>query len=561
MNGMLLKLLNLAMVTALAALLSACGGTSTAGDPSSGASLLSPELLGVGTGDRAVSGAPSGIFVTWTRVDDPRAVGYYLYRDIASIPDPPDGGQLDAGMRVNDGNQIANPPSGATVTHNDVFALEVGTTYFYRLTVVNLDGDESAPSNELSWTVTLHTAGNVTPDTAYWGEDVVVDGSNFLAYNALTDFVVFPTYDGGTVNGSIVDWQDTSITVTVPEPAVSGPVGVLITGVVAYTDNDLTILNPVIGELNPNPGFVNQAMTIMGLNFGAAKEASDVLMFGGVPYAGLISSWSDSAIQILIPVDAAASDVQLFKDVVPSNIVQFMPRAEILSVDNDGYQAGEEITLSGRHFGASAGTAELEDSTVLTVTDWSDTSVSLLLDGTAGAHTIALNTIDNGVSNAFDYMLGEPLSVELSGFTEGQIYRLGDDTQAGVTTALDAELVELLLAGNVIASSDTAPFDTLELIIASFVNGAYDVELRASRRTITVTSDPVGILLYSLVGDVNADGLVDELDRDALVPLITTPITPGELMPWWDTDEDGSVTESDLSQVGYNFGNILGASE
>jgi hypothetical protein len=561
MNGMLLKLLNLAVVTTLVALLSACGGTSSAGELSSGASLLSPELLGVGMGDRAVSGAPSGIFVTWTRVDDPRALAYYLYRDTQSIPDPPDGGQIDAGLRVNGGNQIANPPSGATVTHNDLFALEVGTTYFYRLTVVNQDGDESSPSNELSWTVTLHTAGNVTPDTAYWGEDVVIDGSNFLAYNVATDFVVFPTYDGGTVNGSIVDWQNTSITVTVPEPAVSGPVGVLITGVVAYTDNELTILNPVIGELDPNPGFVDQAMTIRGFNFGAAKDPGDVLLFGGAPYAGLISSWSDSTIQILIPVDAVASDVQLFKDVVPSNIVEFRPRAEILSVDNDGYQAGEEITLTGRHFGAGTGTAELEDSTPLPVTSWGDTSVSLLLDGTAGAHTITLVTIDNGVSNEFDYVLGEPLSVELSGFTEGQTYRLGDDTLAGVTTAADAELVELLLAGTVIASSDTAPFDTLELIIASFVNGAYDVELRASRRAITVTSDPLGILLYSLVGDVNADGLVDALDRDALVPLIKTPITPTELMPWWDTDEDGSVTESDLSQVGYNFGNFLGAEE
>ncbi len=558
MNGMLLKLMNLAMIMALAASLSACGGTSTAGELTSGASLQSPVLTGVGAGDRAVSGAPAGIFVTWNRVDDPRAVGYFLYRDTESIPDPPLDGLLDPGLRVNGGIMIDNPDNGATVTHNDIFAVVVGETYYYRLTVVNLDGDESYPSNELSWTISLHTAGNVTPDSAFWGEDVVVDGTNFLSYNVATDFVVFPTYDGGTIEGAIVDWQDTAITVTVPEPAVSGPLGVLIDGVVSYTDNDLTILNPVIGELTPNPGFVEQALTINGLSFGASQEAGDDLLFGGISFSGTINSWSDTAIEIVVPADAVASSVQVVKVAASSNIMQYVPRAEILSVDNEGFQAGEEITLAGRHFGPTEGSVALEDATALTVSSWSDTEVTLVLDGSAGPHGIILTSVDNGVSNEFPYTIGEPLTIELGGLIGGQVYRPGDDPVVEVTTADDAELVELLLGGVVIASSDTSPFEGMAIVIADYINGAYDVELRATRRTISVTSDPVGILLYSLVGDINADGLVDELDRDALEPLITMPLTPEEIMPWWDTDEDGAVTESDLSLVGYSFGNIIG---
>lgn len=557
MNGILLKLTTMAMGLILAASLSSCGGSPAASELATGESLQSPQLLGVGTGDRAVSGAPAGIFVTWNRVDDPRVTGYYLYRDTASIPDPPVDGVIDPGLRVNGGGLIANPDSGATVTFNDIFSVVVGETYFYRLTVVNLDGDESYPSNELSWTISLHTAGNVTPDSAYWGDDVVVDGTNFLSYNAATDFVVFPTYDGGTIEGAIVDWQDTAITVTVPEPAVSGPLGVLIDGVVSFTDNSLTILNPVIGELDPNPGFVGQAVTINGVGFGASQDVGDDLLFGGASFTGTINSWSDSAIEIVIPEDAVASSVQVVKNAANSNELQFVPRAEILSVDNDGFQEGEEITLTGRHFGAVEGTAALDDATVLTISSWTDTEVTLMLAGTAGAHGIILTSDSNGTSNTFDYNIGEPLSVSLDGFTAGQVYRPGDDPVAGVTTADDAELVELLLGGNVVASSDTAPFEGMTLVIADYINGAYDVELRATRRSISVTSDPVGILLYSLVGDVNADGSVDELDRDALLPLIVTPLPPLEIMPWWDTDEDGTVTEADLSLVGYNFGNIL----
>ncbi|MCB1216180.1 IPT/TIG domain-containing protein [bacterium] len=549
----------MAMALLTAVSISSCGGDSAAADLNPGESLQSPVLLGVGAGDRAVSGAPAGIYVTWNRVDDPRAIGYFLYRDTQSIPNPDPGESLNPGLRVNDGNMIPNPGSGATVTHDDIFSVVVGQTYFYRLTVVNLDGDESDPSNELSWTISLHTAGNVTPGTAFWGDDVVVDGTNFLAYNASTDFVVFPTYDGGTVQGAIVDWQDTAITVTVPEPAVSGPLGVLIDGVVSFTDNSLTILNPTIGELDPNPGFVGQATTIRGVNFGATQDPGDEVLWDGVSFTGTVNSWSDTEIEIVVPVDAMLADVQVIKTAVNSNTVQFVPRAEILSVDNEGYQAGEEITLTGRNFGSSEGTAALEDATVLSIVSWADTSVTLQLDGSAGAHGIVLSSVDNGDSNSFDYTLGEPLTVELSGFTAGQVYRSGDDTAAGVSTAADAELVELLLGGNVIASSDTAPFDGMSLIPGEILNGAYDIQLRASRRSISVTTDSLEILIYSLVGDINADGSVDELDRDALEPLITTPLPPGGIMPWWDTDEDGIVTEADLSLVGFSFGNILSA--
>src|SRR5690606_11111876 len=127
-------------------------------------------------------------------------------------------------------------------------------------------------------------------------------------YNAATDFVVFPTYDGGTVDGAIVSWADTEITVTVPEPAVSGPVGVLIDGVVSYTDNDLTILNPVIGNIDPNPGFVGQPAIINGLGFGATQEVDDDLLFAGSSFAGTISSWSDTAIEVVIPESATVAD-------------------------------------------------------------------------------------------------------------------------------------------------------------------------------------------------------------------------------------------------------------
>jgi len=543
-----------AAVLTLAGLGCAAGGGSTL---PAHLALSRPQLLSVEAriSEKAVSGPPEALVVTWTRSADPDAQGYYLYRDTQNIADPGPDGLLDPSLRVNEGNMIGQPGSGSEVVFVDDFGAEkpqIGLTYYYRVTVVDSNDDESYPSNQMTWTVHGHNISGLDPGAAYWGETVTIQGDTFGAYDAGTDSVLFLTVDGQT-EGTVTNWTDTAIEVTVPSGAITGKVRVIIEATVAESNDPLVILNPYILSLDPPIGFVEQGLTINGANFGATQGASTVSLAGN-DVSGQVTAWQADTIVLTVPASAVKGDVLVTVASVEGNSAEFTPRAEILSVDMLGAQAGEDLTLSGRFFGTTEGTLELADGTAQTVLSWSDTSISFTLTGLAGPQFLVVNTAELIPSNDFAYDITEPLSVTLSGLETDIYYTPSNVPAVGVDTAADADRVELRIDGLVVATSDTAPFDDLVLPVADLTNGDHIVDLIATRRSISVTSASVTVMVYSLVGDINADGLVDLGDRDALSLLVGLDAGSPAFKPWFDTDVDGLVTEADLAAVGYYFG-------
>lgn len=62
------------------------------------------------------------------------------------------------------------------------------------------------------------------------------------------------------------------------------------------------------------------------------------------------------------------------------------------------------------------------------------------------------------------------------------------------------------------------------------------------------------VTIFNLLGDANADGLVDNLDLDAYPAKVgLTQADPGYSI-FFDSDRDGVITEADASAVGYYFG-------
>lgn len=547
-----------------AALLTACAGagglSSSAPEIARQGQRLAPPVL-MNAAGKSASGAPMGIWTTWTRDASGLAQGYYLYRDTNSIPDPPPGNGLDPALRVNGGGMIAQPPLGAEVTFNDIFAVVIGQTYYYRVTVVDDLDQETDPSNEVSWTAHGHTVAGVAPLTVAWGDSVTITGDTFGDYNAATDSVKFPQAGGGEVDGIIqapADWTPSQIVVTVPEMAVTGKLKVVIDSTIAESDDVLTVLNPYILSLSPNPGFLQRQLTVDGGNFGATRGTSTVAI-GGVNVSTAVTSWSDAQIKLTVPAGASAGgDVIVTKGGHPSNALAWTPRPEILSADPGTVQSGEMVLLSGRLFTDAPGQVLLDGTTPVSVLTWQDSQIIITLSAAPGSHTLTARTTQPLDSNSFLYTVEPPLGVTLSGLSAGTVYRPASPPNIGVATAADADEVRLVIDGSEV-DSVTAPFTGLTLPVASLTNGVHRVKLRALRRAVTADSAQLDITIYSLEGDIDGDGVVGSSDVAALGLYIGLKAADAGFQPWYNTDADGVVTEADTSLVGYNFGNSIPA--
>ena len=536
-----------------------CGGTRALTPSTDGKAVLAaPVLLEVGA-FKATSSTPSGIYVTWTRSEDPSATGYYLYRDTDPIPMPPPDDTLPVGLRRNSGELISQPASGTHVTFNDMGPLVVGQTYYYRVTVY--DGfAESYPSNEMSWTVHGHTATTIAPSSAAWGDAVTISGDTFGTYDVATDAVKFPLLAGGDVDGIIEDpgdWTDTSITVTVPDLATTGLVSIVIDGIISQTDDPLTILNPRLTGLDPAEGFREQALTIEGENFGAAQEDSTVFI-GMQDMTAVVTAWGDTSIELAVPADAVSGAVQVTKDTYLSNTLYFTVLPEILSAEPVTVEAGEPVTVTGRLFGATEGQLLLDGTDAQVVSAWSDTEIAFTLAGAPGMHTLVA-VDENGLeSNAFQFEVVDPLAVALTGLDPVTVYRFDDDpVPVGVTVPADADRVELREGETVLADSTTSPFDDMALPVTALTSGAHDLYLRAYRRAVEADSTPVAVSVYSLIGDLDGNGDVGQSDADLLPLVLGLAEGMEDFYPWLDPDDDGVVTEADLALIGFGWGNTL----
>ena len=61
----------------------------------------------------------------------------------------------------------------------------------------------------------------------------------------------------------------------------------------------------------------------------------------------------------------------------------------------------------------------------------------------------------------------------------------------------------------------------------------------------------VPVWIYNLQGDIDGDGLVGIGDHDALAGLLGMTSSDPAFFPWYDTNDDGVISEADLAAVGY----------
>lgn len=529
------------------------------------------KLISVGhSSTRQTSGLPTGVIVTWERSTDPRALGYYLYRDTSSIPDSP-----SPSLRVNGGNLIPHPASGDTVTWYDEFYPQVGTTYYYRVSVVDVAMQESDLSNEMSITIQSHSVGGMDPTSGYYGDVVRLFGENFGIFNPLTDFVRFPTDGSEWLDANILSWNENEgeIIVTVPFGAVSGPIQVVISSTVATTDEDFIILSPHLTSVFPQYASVGDTITIYGANLGDAPSGDDRVVFPGgtsVRYdSENILSWSSTSIEVVVPLLIEnEGDIKVVVGGQETNGVFFSINPKLLEVLPRPIVPGSPnvYSLLGLNLGdKTSSTLLIVDLAPIpqppitigpeNIVIWNNYEIRFTIPASLIGAIPAFRVVRGSlVSNDLVFVAFPLLSIY---FVKPAQFSTLEESTEFVLSLQGWEMVEKVEfywgpTMELLDVQQDRDVYLIELDPTKYRNGRYTIIAKAYRLSevaqATITFD-----ILSLVGDVNGDGFVDDLDVSALKVFFGKRSGEPSYRVYRDPNKDGLIDERDVSVIGFNF--------
>ncbi|MCC7478496.1 IPT/TIG domain-containing protein [bacterium] len=447
------------LLTFLAIFLAGCGGGGTSGigfqpgdgngkpeTPKPSGPIGSDHVQGDGMAldvIRDASGVPIGVKVSWTRVNDAKATGYWIYRDTSSLPSGDPAGQQSKRITAQKIDQSGTGTQ--TLTFDDVFNPPIGNTYFYRMTVVNDTSDESDFSNQLSITIAQHTLTGFTPAGGGIGTEVTINGTNF-GQTQNGDKVFFTNSTGSTnvEATTVTSWSSTQIKVLVPYGASTGPIGVKVGTVQVNSAASFDYTEPNIVTVNPTEDWVqNQYITLSGNDFGPPPSTggSNTQVYFGTAQAQLAdfdeANWTTSQIKVKVPAAAVGKTVTV-KVVVAgneSNTPNFILLPHIDSLSTTSGNTGSSLILTGTNFGSTQGTSTVTvNGVTASVSSWANGSITCTIPAAAVDGNVVVNRDDSKVSNGIGFdvvptissltpsrrVIGENLTINGSGFGDTQ---------------------------------------------------------------------------------------------------------------------------------------------
>ncbi len=361
------------------------------------------------------SGVPVGVQIQWTRVDVAGVLGYYIYRDVVSLPSGNPAGQES--KRINNGNLIGQSGTGTqTLTFDDIMTPppSINDVFFYRMTVVNSTSDESDMSNELSITIAQHSIITVAQSGGSIGDIVTINGDNFGSTQEATDFVYFPNSSGTTnVEANVTLWSPTLIECEIPYGAGDGLVGVQINGVLvlAPSGQEIDYNEPVITTITPAEDWVqNLDITIAGTDFGPDPNGTGTstnVSFGGSNIlTGDIVSWSTTQIVCKVPAAAQGELVSVIVDVAGnlSNPINFTLLPHIDSLSSTSGNTGGTLDVLGTNFDTAQGAGSVSLGGVsCAINSWAIGTVNITVPASAVDGDVVLTRDDTKVTNGIGY--------------------------------------------------------------------------------------------------------------------------------------------------------------
>ena len=420
-------------------------------------------------------------------------------------------------------------------------------------------------SNGVSFTVgTDPIVTSLSPALGQVDTSVVIGGVNFGASQG-TGTV---TFNG--VAATATSWSDSSITVTVPASATTGPAVVTVAGVasnlVTFT---VTGPPPVISKLKPDEGEVGESVKIKGEHFGTARGTSKVT-FNGEP--AISRKWGDDKITVNVPAGARTGPVVVTVEGQASNPVTFSVTGSspsIISLDPTSGEVDTSVTITGVHFGATKGasTVTFNGVTVATYTSWSDTAITVPVPATAATGPVVV-TVGGQVSNGVTFTVTVPApsitglnptegrvgaSVAISGENFGASRGTSTVTFNGTPVATYTIWSDTSITVPVPATAATGP--VVVMLGGQVSNGVeFTVDetlpgVTVTEATLDVAEGSTGTYQVKLNGQPGADVTITPASGDTDVATVSPPtltFTPSD----WSTfktvtvsaveDEDGS---------------------
>ncbi|MBF0547041.1 MAG: IPT/TIG domain-containing protein [Candidatus Riflebacteria bacterium] len=173
----------------------------------------------------------------------------------------------------------------------------------------------------------------------------------------------------GGLAAPVINWSDTSIRITIPDGATSGPLSVMAGDL---KTNETTLYIIFLNSIFPIYGFSGTHLILSGNGFGS--NIGSVLF--GETLAKQFVSWSDNRIELVVPDGISGT-----QDVVVSNTSnrsnsQKFAVTEFGSIDKMGGWTGLEVTITGRNFGiATPENKLLFNSHEAPIIQWTDSSI------------------------------------------------------------------------------------------------------------------------------------------------------------------------------------------
>ncbi len=519
---------------------------------------------------KSVSGLPSGVIISWPRVSDPLAIGYYLYRDTDPIT------WANPDLRVNGGSLI-DQTGDDPIVFQDAFSPIIGQTYFYRLSVVDIYDEESDLSNELSIVIQSQAVTGLDPSSGYYGDTITVLGTDFGVYDASTDRVYFMTDSVERLEAVILDWTETAIQCAVPQDAITAPVQVQIDSTIAQSDVPFEILNPFLISVTPAFAAYGEQISILGDNLTDAPSPGDGINLPGGAFLAFdspdILSWSDGEIIATVPpIVAPDGEISATVGGETTNGVPFSVRPAIIDVNPRRIASGSfnVVSITGVNFGDGSDgqllivdltqpePADMVFVTAPYIISWDNYEIRFRVPAAAYGTLPALKIERNGLwSDSFPVVILEPLTV---GFLFPQPgTTLLAPTVFSVTSVTDVTRVEFYL-GNTSTPfyvDRDGPDFSVTIDPADLKNGTYTLFARSYRGLDTAFA-AINFDVLSLPGDTNGDGFVNDLDIAKLRTYFGLQTGDALYHHYLDPNGDGKINEQDVAFIGYHYTGVFG---
>ena len=197
-----------------------------------------------------------------------------------------------------------------------------------------------------SYIFTLLGISSINPSTAPANASVSLTGAGFGATQGSS------TVQFNNVTASVSSWSNTSITVTVPSNATSGPVTVTVGGVTSNGVQFTAAGSFSITSISPTSAPLGASVTITGSAFGSTQGNSSV-SFNTID--ATVTSWSNTQIIAVVPLAASPGPVSVTVDNLTAQGPTFTPVVKASVTDSLGNTSSYAAAVNGGEWRVASG--------------------------------------------------------------------------------------------------------------------------------------------------------------------------------------------------------------